>query len=101
MLLILDNGALRMPNNYHQEEPVWVYPNLDNELKDKIIKEFKINPVIAQILVSRGFKNFEQIHDFLYTKLPDLHDPLLMAEMPQAVERVCQALQNGENILIY
>ncbi|MDP1880283.1 MAG: single-stranded-DNA-specific exonuclease RecJ [Parachlamydiaceae bacterium] len=83
------------------EDTIWVYPKQDAELKESIIKEFKIHPVIAQILISRGFKSFKQIHDYLYAKLPDLYDPLLMAEMPQAVERVCQAIQNKENILIY
>lgn len=86
---------------YAQEDPIWIYPAIDNELRDRIIKEFKIHPVIAQILVSRGFKSFEQIHDYLYAKLPELHDPLLMAEMPQAVERVCRAIHEKENILIY
>lgn len=83
------------------EDPVWVFPHKNPELKDSIIKEFKIHPVIAQILISRGFSSFKQIHDYLYAKLPNLHDPLLMAEMPQAVERVCQAIKNRENILIY
>jgi len=83
------------------EDPVWVYPRKDEQLKESIIKEFKLHPVIAQILVSRGFESFEQIHDYLYAKLPDLHDPFLMSEMPQAVERVCRAIQNHENILIY
>lgn len=83
------------------EDPIWVYPRTDDQLKESIIKEFKLHPVIAQILVSRGFTSFEQIHDFLYAKLPDLHDPFLMSEMPQAVERVCRAIQNHENILIY
>ena len=30
----------------------------------------------------------------------ELHDPSLMAEMPQAVENVC-AIKDKENILIY
>lgn len=84
-----------------QEDPIWIYPRMDESLKESIIKEFNLHPVIAQILVSRGFQSFEQIHDYLYAKLPDLHDPSLMSEMPQAVERVCRALQNNENILIY
>lgn len=84
-----------------QDEPVWVYPTLNNELKDSIIKEFKIHPVIAQILVSRGFSSNKQIHDYLYAKLPELHDPFLLAEMPQAVDRVCKAIREKENILIY
>lgn len=83
------------------EEPHWVIPHIDPALKESIIKEFKIHPVIAQILVSRGFTSLEEIHDYLYAKLPDLHDPFLLAEMPQAVERVCRAIRNCENILIY
>ena len=79
----------------------WVYPQQNPQWKESIIKEFKIHPVIAQILVSRGFTTFEQIHDYLYAKLPDLHDPFLMAEMQQAVDRVCRAIRDQENILIY
>lgn len=83
------------------EDPIWVYPPSEEFFKESIIKEFNLHPVIAQILVSRGFQTFDEIHDYLYAKLPDLHDPFLMSEMPQAVERVCRALQNNENILIY
>lgn len=91
-----------MPSTaYGLEDPIWVYPTTDNKLKESIVKEFKIHPVIAQILVSRGFRSFEQIHDYLYAKLPELHDPFLMAEMPQAVDRVCRAIRDKENILIY
>jgi len=68
---------------------------------EKVIKEFKIHPVIAQILISRQFTNLEEIHDYLYAKLPDLHDPFLFAEMPRAVQRIAQAIHNKENILIY
>src|SRR5215471_11495885 len=83
------------------EDPMWVYPHIDATLKESIIREFKIHPVIAQILVSRGFTSLEDIHDYLYAKLPDLHDPFLLAEMPQAVDRICRAIRDSENILIY
>lgn len=83
------------------EDPVWIYPRQDEQLKKSIVKEFRLNPVIAQILVSREFNSLKQIHDYLYAKLPDLHDPALMSEMPQAVARICQAIEQHENILIY
>lgn len=86
---------------HHQEAPVWIYPKIDNEWKESIIKEFKIHPVTAQILVARGFTTLDEIHDYLYSKLPDLYDPFLMPEMPQAVDRICRAIKNKENILIY
>lgn len=83
------------------DTPLWVYPKHDPQWIEAIIKEFKVHPVIAQILVSRGFTSLDQIHDYLYSKLPDLNDPFLLAEMPQAVDRVCRAIRDGENILIY
>lgn len=87
-------------HNIHGE-PLWIYPKSNPAWKESIIKEFKIHPVIAQILVSRGFTSLEEIHDYLYAKLPDLCDPFLLAEMPQAVDRVCKAIRDSENILIY
>jgi single-stranded-DNA-specific exonuclease len=83
------------------ETALWVYPVKNKDLVDNISKEFKIHPVIAQILVSRGFTTFEQILKYLYAKLPDLCDPFLLTEMPQAVERICRAIRDNENILIY
>lgn len=87
--------------NSSSEEPLWVEPKSLPAFKEAIIKEFKLHPVVAQILVNRGFQSIKEIHDYLYAKLPDLHDPFLMSEMPQAVERICRALSEGENILIY
>lgn len=83
------------------EDPLWIFPKKDPQFLEKIIKEFKIHPVIAQILISRGFNSLEEIHDYLYSKLPDLHDPFLLAEMPKAVQRIAAAIQNNESILIY
>lgn len=83
------------------EEPLWIYPQKDPELLERIVKEFKVHPVIAQILISRGFTDLKSIHDFLYAQLPDLIDPFLMPQMTSAVERVTKALQNKENILVY
>lgn len=90
-----------MPTQYREEQPVWIYPKCNNELKERIVKEFQLHPVIAQILVNRGFDSLDSIHDFIYATLPDLYDPALLAEMPQAVERVCRAIRDQENILIY
>ena len=80
---------------------LWVYPNRKEDWQKSIIDEFNIHPVTAQVLVSRGFSSFEEIYNFLYAKLPNLHSPDLMSEMNHAVDRVIQALQKNETILIY
>lgn len=84
-----------------QDSSLWIYPKIDSEWKKAIIQEFNIHPATAQVLVARGFKSFEEIHEFLYAKLPNLLDPHLFPGMDKAVERVYQALKNHENILIY
>ncbi len=83
------------------ESPQWIYPKDDAEWKERIIKEFKIHPATAQILVSRGFSSIEKIHNYLYAKLPDLYDPFLLNHMGTAIERITKAMDAGENILVY
>lgn len=80
---------------------LWVYPDHKAEWCDSIIKEFNIHPVTAQVLVSRGFSTFEEIYNYLYAKLPNLHSPDLMSEMSVAVDRIIHALKKNEPILIY
>jgi single-stranded-DNA-specific exonuclease len=87
--------------NFEPDNPLWVYPKKDPDWQDTIIKEFKIHPVTAQVLVSREFKSVDQIHQYLYAKLPDLHDPYLLQGMDKAVARIAKALDNQENIVIY
>ncbi len=56
---------------------------------------------IVKILLSRGMDSLERIDQFINPKLSDLFDPFLMVGMRQAVERVGQALQNREHIMVY
>ena len=90
-----------MQTTTKDHESLWIYPQVDSEWNQSIISELSIHPVTAQVLVSRGFTSFDQIHDFLYAKLPHLLDPNLFPEMEKAVERVLSAIKNNETILIY
>jgi single-stranded-DNA-specific exonuclease len=84
-----------------QNDPIWIYPQVDPEWHKTIIKEFNIHPVTAHILASRGFSSLEEIHDYLYAKLPNLLDPQLFHDMDKAVDRVLEALKLKEPILVY
>lgn len=79
----------------------WVYPLIDEKLTALFVKEFMIHPIIAQILTSRGFKECQIVHDYLYSQLPNLHSPHLLADMEKATVRIQRALRKGEKILIY
>lgn len=88
-------------NGNSQGEQLWVYPKLDPALRDRITREYRLHPVISQILSARGLHSFDAIHDFLYSKLPDLADPFLLAGMDAAVKRIGEAIDAGAPILIY
>ncbi|MFA6501847.1 MAG: single-stranded-DNA-specific exonuclease RecJ [Parachlamydiales bacterium] len=88
-------------SNLQKNQAMWVFPKKNSAWLQQIIKEFNINPVTAQILVSRGFSTFEEIHNYLYATLPNLYDPSLFQDMDKAVNRIIKALKNKEGILIY
>lgn len=83
------------------EDPLWIFPEKNPSLVQEIITQFNIHPVTAQILVSRGFSSIQQIHEFLYAKLPNLYEPDLFPDMDLAIDRILKAIQNKEPILIY
>lgn len=82
----------------------WIYSELTEEqkqLKDQLANELSISPVLAQLLVQREIKTFDQARAFFRPSLADLHDPFLMADMDRAVSRLNTAMQNNEKILVY
>jgi len=84
-----------------ESDAIWVYPENNPVLIQKIIGEFNIHPVTAQILVSRGFTELEDIHAFLYAKLPQLHSPSLFLDMDKAVNRIILARNKKQKILVF
>jgi len=89
------------PSTSEGGSPLWIYPKADPEWTREIIQEFNIHPVTAQVLVSRGFSDIETIHEYLYARLPNLHDPDLFPDMDKAVERVLSALKEKEKIVVF
>ena len=63
--------------------------------------ELGIDGVLAELLVQRGVKTFEDARSFFRPRLEDLHDPFLMKDMDKAVERLHKAITSNEHILVY
>ncbi|MEP2056463.1 MAG: single-stranded-DNA-specific exonuclease RecJ [Maribacter litoralis] len=60
-----------------------------------------VDSLVAQLLLQRGISTFEEAKHFFRPQLSDLHDPFLMKDMDIAVNRIEEAIANGENILVY
>ncbi len=57
--------------------------------------------LIKQLLANRGFLAENEVADFLQPDYAKLHDPFLFKDMEKAVNRIWQAIENKEQILIY
>lgn len=56
---------------------------------------------LATLLLQRGIKDFESARLFFNPEVSQLHPPFLMKDMDKAVERISEAIENEENILVY
>jgi len=69
----------------------------------KFAEEFpEFSPTILQLLWDRKIKTQTEIDEFFnpdYEK--DLHDPFLMKDMEKAADRIFEAIEKGEKILVY
>lgn len=68
---------------------------------ETLARELNIDKCLAQILVQRGITDFEEARYFFRPTLTQLHDPFLMKDMEQAIDRIAIALQNHERIMVY
>lgn len=76
-------------------------PQPNSESVSRLSQELGVDAIIAKLLVQRNIHTFDEAKSFFRPQLSDLHDPMLMADMDKAVNRVVKALENNEKILIY
>ena len=74
---------------------------VEQETQQQLERELNISSAAARMLVVRGIQTAEEARAFVRPSLDKLHDPFLMKDMDKAVERLHQAITQGEKILIY
>src|SRR3954468_8966102 len=79
----------------------WVLPETNAERVNALAVALGIGTPAAKVLLSRGFGSPVEARRFLRPSFDELHDPLLMRDMPAALERLERAVRGGEKILIY
>ncbi|MEZ4484142.1 MAG: DHH family phosphoesterase [Syntrophotaleaceae bacterium] len=70
-------------------------------LTKTLTAKLQISPLVAALLQQRGIADVEQGRRYLASRLADMPDPLMMADMATAVERLCQAVRGGEPIAVH
>lgn len=56
---------------------------------------------LLELLVDRGMDTPDRIERYLHPRREDLHDPLLMQDMDRAVTVIRDAVQKGEEIVVF
>ena len=79
----------------------WNISEVDEEKVQALQDALKIHPILCRLLVLRGITTYDEAFRFFRPKLEHLHDPWLMKDMDKAVERIEQAMNEEEIVLIY
>ena len=76
------------------------YP-VDYEETVELGRDLGVHPLMAHLLINRGWTKVDPARSFLYPKLTDLHDAALMAGVEPAAQRLARAIADRQRIVIY
>src|SRR6266571_6855095 len=79
----------------------WIVRPPDESRAAELAAALGVSPIVAGLLVARGYHDPGSAQSFLKPSLDQLHDPFLMRGMSDAVKRLLSAIDNQEPILIY
>ena len=68
---------------------------------EKLGNAFGLHPRLTELLISRGVDTEEKIGKYLYPDIRNMYDPFEMKGMREAVERLNQAVQEKQKVVIY
>ena len=78
----------------------WIYPNYDeNFIKE--LESYSISKNIAKILNARNITDMTSVKKYFSDEYEEGYNPFLMHDMQKAVDRINEAIENEEKILVY
>ena len=81
--------------------PRWLAIACDETSAEQLAAGLGVPPLVARLLCQRGLGDPELASRFLNPRLEHLHDPLLLADMRPAIERILGAVARRERIAIH
>jgi len=79
----------------------WIVRRQDSSQAASLARVLGVSPILAALLITRGYDNESSARSFLTPGHNQIHEPYLMLGMREAVSRLETAIDNGEPILIY
>src|SRR3989440_2275437 len=81
-------------------EGTWTISQCPHRQADSLARELGLSEITASVLVRRGYGDPDEARAFLAGEQP-LHDPFLLGDMGQAVERIHAAVRAGKRICVH
>src|SRR5689334_12355022 len=91
---------LRVPHSQRLGKR-WIVREQNAERVASFARALNVSPIVACLLIARGYDTTESARRFLQPSHDQLYDPSLMLGMREAVARILRAIEAGEKILIY
>lgn len=82
-------------------EKRWNVKPADERVVQGLYQSLQVHPAICRLLSVRGVTDFESAKLFFRPELSHLHDPFLMKGMRKAVQRISDAIEWHERIMVY
>lgn len=79
----------------------WSILQADTAGTEQLRNALNIHRVLCQILVERGINDYDSARKYFRPQLTDLSNPWLMKDMGRAVDRILEAFQRKEKILVF
>lgn len=79
----------------------WRFAPHDESQVRRLSSEMKVSPLLAQVLIARGFQDATSARGFIDARMTDLLDPCSMSGIEDASERVIAALNDKRRITIF
>ncbi len=79
----------------------WIKSAVSKQQIEPLCKKYGIDQLLASIFVRRGITTGQDILYYLESDLRFQHNPFLFKSMEDAVERITQAEEEGEKVLIF
>ncbi|MCA1586695.1 MAG: DHHA1 domain-containing protein [Acidobacteria bacterium] len=80
---------------------IWSNHPCDDDCARTLARELGLSPVVARLLAIRGLGDVAAASRFLYPSLEHLFDPLRLADMDRAVDRLLRAIDQQEIIAVH
>lgn len=79
----------------------WQARSYQPEQIDLLHDALGFHPALCALLLRQGLQTSGDASNYLQAHWEQVHDPLLLLQMPEALARTCEAIERAESILLY